>query len=131
MGAQGAYQPKAPDFRPGQWDLPEDPEQPDEIKRLEETMCLGWKVRVQRNKKTLPYVPLSNFPKHARRQIMMHQASAAEQKAREADADASILRRTQTNVSEEATAVHGIIIYGEMVPVLDDGPGHPGAVKCP
>ena len=97
-------------------------------------MCLGWKVRVQRNKKTLPYVPLSNFPKHARRQIMMHQASAAEQKVREADpadADASVLPRTQTNVSEEATAVHGIIIYGEMVPVLDDGPGHPGAVKRP
>ena len=51
------------------FDLPEDPERPDEVASLEETMTMSWKVRIYRNEKHFPTLAVDDFPPNSQKQL--------------------------------------------------------------
>ena len=57
------------------FDLPEDPDRPDEVASLEETMTMSWKVRMYRNEKHFPTMAVDDFPVYSRHQLQQCEPS--------------------------------------------------------
>jgi hypothetical protein len=51
------------------WDLPEDPQNPEEIAELEQTHTLSWRVRLYMNEKPFPVIPVEEFPRAPQAQL--------------------------------------------------------------
>ncbi len=57
------------------FDLPEDPDRPDEVASLEATMTMSWKVRMYRNEKHFPTMAVDDFPVYSRHQLQQCEPS--------------------------------------------------------